>query len=360
MKRRIVSRVLAALCAAGALAACARSSAASQVTAAAADPLTGQEAAYSGQRAAAVVIENGDGDTTQWGLSSASVVIEALTESGGETSLCLVYPSLEAMPQVGPVAAGQDLYWRLLAAQQVLPVQRGGGVYNENYLTYYNITPVDALEVGRNAFSCPAGWSASPLWYTSGKAVAGVLESLNISASLSEAGKTVLRQSDENGETSLSAPPLLPFDTGARLPDATAGDAAHMLLRFDSANATGFDYNAELGAYTMLHADGTPQLDANTGQQAAFDNLLVLYSAPSVRDDGKTLDYDLTVGGGVWLHGGMLYNITWQQGSDSTFALYDEDGELLALTPGRSYLALAASLTGDELLVTNSAGEKIG
>ena len=37
-------------------------------------------------------------------------------------------------------------------------------------------------------------------------------------------------------------------------------------------------YDSALAAYGMLHADGTPQLDANTGTQAAFDNLLILYS----------------------------------------------------------------------------------
>ena len=56
----------------------------------------------------------------------------------------------------------------------------------------------------------------------------------------------------------------------------------------------------------MLHHDGSPQLDANTGIQAAFDNLLVLYSASTLRDDGRTLDYDLTMGGGLWLNGGHL------------------------------------------------------
>ena len=50
----------------------------------------------------------------------------------------------------------------------------------------------------------------------------------------------------------------------------------------------------------MLHADGTPQLDANNGQQAGFDNLLVLFSASELRDDGKTYDYDLSMGGGTW------------------------------------------------------------
>ena len=78
----------------------------------------------------------------------------------------------------------------------------------------------------------------------------------------------------------------------------------------------------------MLRADGTAQLDANTGAQAQFDNLLVLYSASSLRDDGTTLDYDLSLGGGVWLNGSQLWHITWTQGTDSTFAFYDADGSV--------------------------------
>ena len=88
-------------------------------------PLTGQELQYPGERTAAVVIDNAASSTTQWGIGSASVVLEALTESGQPTSLCLAYPSVSAMPTVGPVTLGQDLYWRLLSGQEVLPIQRG-------------------------------------------------------------------------------------------------------------------------------------------------------------------------------------------------------------------------------------------
>lgn len=91
------------------------------------DPLTGLALEWQGQRPVAVAIENSTASTTQWGLSSASVVLEALTEVGTSTELCLVYPALAATPKVGPVAAGQDIYWRLLVGQQPIPVQRGGG-----------------------------------------------------------------------------------------------------------------------------------------------------------------------------------------------------------------------------------------
>ena len=128
---------------------------------------------------------------------------------------------------------------------------------------------------------------------------------------------------------------------------------------FDDDNATGFSYDADSGLYRMLHADGMPQLDANNGQQAGFDNLLVLFSASELRDDGKTYDYDLSMGGGVWLNGGHLWTITWTQGRDNTLLLYDADGRTMNIEAGTSYIALVTSLTGQELTVTNSSGEEI-
>lgn len=328
------------------------------------DPLTGQEVLWPGQRPVAVTIENETSSTTQWGLSSASLVLEALTEPQSATSLCLVYPAVDAVPQVGPVAAGQDLYWRLLVGQQVLPVQRGGGAFDQNYLDYYSLRAVDALEVGTNAFTCDTTWTSRPLWRTSGNALAGVLRSLNISSALSESRLTdtassAAGESESEASPTLSVPPLLPQQTEGKLPDASAADAARVQVQFGADNATGFVYDADSGTYKMLHADGTPQLDANNRQQAGFDNLLILFSASSLRDDGLTLDYDLSMGGGVWLNGGHLWTLTWTQGSDSTFAFYDADGRPFNLLAGRSYLALVSSLTGQELTVTNSAGEAL-
>lgn len=78
-----------------------------------------------------------------------------------------------------------------------------------------------------------------------------------------------------------------------------------------------------------------------------------------MRDDGRTLDYDLSMGGGVWLNGGHLWQITWTQGTQSTLALYDSNGKPLNLPAGRSYIALLSSLTGQELLVQSSTGEAL-
>ncbi len=323
------------------------------------DPLTGQALQYPGERTAAVVIENAASSTTQWGIGSASVVLEALTESGQPTSLCLAYPAVSAMPTVGPVTLGQDLYWRLLSGQEVLPIQRGAGRFARNYLDYYNLRAVDALEVGRNAFACDEGWSNTPLWRTGGKNVAAVLDSLNLSGTLADrsaSASSTVSTTDEAASAPV-LPALLPQAEDPRLPEPGAGDAAQVQIHFAPQSSTGFAYDAAGGTYGMLRADGTAQLDANTGTQAQFDNLLILYSASSLRDDGTTLDYDLSLGGGVWLHGGQLWHITWTQGTDSTFAFYDADGRPLSICTGRSYIALVSSVTGQELTVLDSAGQ---
>ena len=356
MKRIWMQRIGAAVLCAVLLAGCMPGGTSADSTVPA-DPLTGQEQLYPGQRPAAVVIDNSPGSTTQWGIGSASVVLEAETQENSAPSLCLVYPSAAAMPTVGPVTLGQDLFWQLLSGQDVLPIQRGCNVYARNFLDYWNLRAVDALEVGRNAFSGGEDDWVSPLWRTSGQAVESVLDSLNLSSALPEASSSSASTGKE--DITPTVPALLPQQAGGHLPDANAADAVQAAVQFPSGSVTRFAYDAATGTYGMQHADGTPQLDANTGTQAAFDNLLVLYSASTLRDDGRTLDYDLTMGGGLWLNGGHLWHITWTQGTDTTFAFYDSDGRPLTLESGRSYIAWLSSLTGEEVTVQNDGGENL-
>lgn len=180
MKRIWIQRIGAAVLCAVLLAGCMPGGPAADSTASA-DPLTGQEQQYPGQRPAAVVIDNAPGSTTQWGIGSASVVLEAAAVRTPPPALCLVYPSVSAMPTVGPVTLGQDLFWRLLSGQQVLPIQRGCDLYTRNFLDYWNLRAVDALETGRNAFTTGNTDWASPLWCTNGQSVAKVLGSLSLS-----------------------------------------------------------------------------------------------------------------------------------------------------------------------------------
>jgi hypothetical protein len=107
----------------------------------------------------------------------------------------------------------------------------------------------------------------------------------------------------------------------------------------------------------MSRADGTPQVDANTGTQASFANVLVLFSAASRKDDGYTRQYDLTGGTGVYFVGGGWQRIAWSRtGTGAALTLCDEAGRTLALARGRSYIALLGGFDGQALTAQDADG----
>lgn len=327
---------------------------ASSAREAALDPLTGELARWPGQRPAAVFVYNGMDAGRQWGIGEASVVFEALTEGDSSTSLCLAYPSLEAVPKVGPVAQARDLYLQLLICQQAIPVQRGASVYAANFLDCCQIAPLDALSLGVKGFHYEGVWGQPDQisWTTSGAALTPLADSAGVSLEPSAAAPD--DSTDETG-SGTRLPPLLPFGE----PAGGKEGASSVEVIFSADASTRFTYDAGTGHYLMARADGSPQTDANTGAQAGFDNLLILYSAPSLRDDGYSWGYDLTMGAGVYLNGGSVWSILWMPGTGSTLAIYNSDGTALDIRPGTSYIALMGSVAGQEVILRDSAGTEI-
>ena len=322
------------------------------------DPLTGEAARWPDQRPAAVFIDNGPDASRQWGIGEASVVFEALTEGETDTSLCLVYPALEAVPQTGPVAQARDLYLQLLICQQIIPIQRGASIYAANFQDLYDLLPLDALSLGIKGFTYEGVWGQPDQisWTTSGADLLPLADSAGVCLTVQAASDPLSANSDSGGgETDPHLPPLLPFGEPANGKEG----ASSVELVFSPTSSTSFTYNAAASQYLMSRADGSPQTDANTGTQAGFDNLLLLYSAPSLRDDGYSWGYDLTMGAGVYLNGGSVWSILWMPGSDSTLAIYNSDGTALNIQSGTSYIALMGSVAGQEVILRDSQGSEM-
>ena len=88
MKRKWSLRLGAAVLCAVLLGSCGSTAAAPAESTAPADPLTGQQLLYPEQRAAAVVIENTTGSTTQWGIGSVYRLPRQSRCSGAGTPRC--------------------------------------------------------------------------------------------------------------------------------------------------------------------------------------------------------------------------------------------------------------------------------
>lgn len=77
------------------------------VPAPAGNPLTGlDDADYTGKRPVAVMLRTLDGAQPQWGIASADVLIEGVTE-GNTAGLMALFADVDRISKVGPVGPGR-------------------------------------------------------------------------------------------------------------------------------------------------------------------------------------------------------------------------------------------------------------
>jgi hypothetical protein len=105
-------------------------------------------------------------------------------------------------------------------------------------------------------------------------------------------------------------------------------------------------YDSASGRYLrwqdMVDGNGQlgPQIDRLTGQQLAFDNLVVLFADHKLQNlEGTIIEIELRfvpARFGLVFRDGRRYPITWSS-ERSALRLFDEDGRPLALRPGQTF-----------------------
>lgn len=93
-----------------------------------------------------------------------------------------------------------------------------------------------------------------------------------------------------------------------------------------------------------------PDMDALTGEQLAFENVVILYAEhylsdiieaePNLASPGVTLTGE---GDAVLLRDGVRYEVTWQRDADDMLRLVDGSGEPVPLKPGRTWFMVVSS-----------------
>lgn len=299
-------------------------------------PLTGLEQTGTAQRPVAVMVNNAPEAPRQWGLGSASVVLEALTE-GDTTNWMLWFDQLDSVPKVGPVVQGKDLFWQFALPMNSILVQKGMNTYAENLLNYYGWQPLDALMLGVNCFDYDGSDPAVPeeySWYTQG---------------------TSLQYGTDYYQMQLEGPVPAWQQFGTPTEGAAA---ASVTVQFSERQTTTLRW--EDGAWNLYRGDGTQQLDANDGSPVRMTNVLVLCAAPSVKDNRFTREYDLTEGEGLYLVNGTWQQIHWKKGDVSDrLQLFAADGSPLAVAPGKTYMAVYGGFAGQALTVSDSEGNSL-
>ncbi len=308
------------------------------------NPLTGlDDADYSSKRPVAVTLRTLDGAQPQWGIASADVLVEGVTE-GNTAGLMALFADVDAISKVGPVGAGRDLFLQVALPLNAMPVHIDKNVYASNLLNTLTYQDLDGYHVGKTAFAFDqgrqdAGYREENCWYTTGELI-------------------------RNGAASYSAAlegantPLFRFGTRPEVaPENRNG--MNLTVTFSKSDSEQLNYNTGTGLYEKLNADGSPMTDADNGQQAAFTNVFVLYASSGIKDDGYTRQYDMTGGTGLYLHGGAWEQINWtKEDATGPFALTAADGTPLTVAPGKSFIAIWGGYYGQALTLTAADGSE--
>ncbi len=140
------------------------------------NPLTGvADADYTNRRPVAVTLRTLTGSTPQWGLSTADVLVEGVTE-GTTASLMALYANADGISKVGPVGPGRDLLLQLALPLNALPVHIDKNIYASNLLNALTYQDLDGYHIGKAAFAFDqdrqnAGYREENCWYTTGELI---------------------------------------------------------------------------------------------------------------------------------------------------------------------------------------------
>lgn len=303
------------------------------------NPLTGQPGDFANKRPVAVAIRTGDGVSPQWGVANADVLIEGVSE-GPTAGLTAVFSSVDAVSKAGPVAAGRDLALQMVLPLNAIPVHINKNVYASNLLNVMQYQDLDGYHIGTAAFAFDegryeSGFREENCWYTTADLIRGGL-------------------AQYEKDTAGNNMPLFYF---AQRPAPAARNATDLTITFSGTDSEQIVYAADAGLYLKNNADGTPQTDADSGNQAAFTNVLVLYASSGVKDDGITRQYDLNGGTGLYLTGGAWEQINWTKGdATAPLALTDAAGATLQVNPGKSFIAVWGGYYGQGLRLLGEDG----
>lgn len=301
------------------------------------NPLNGTplEEEYKG-RAVAVVINNLNAALPQHGIASADFMYEVETE-GGITRFLAVFSELEGVGSIGPVRSARTFFNNVALSYDAPIVHCGGSVRGRNAYSDRDGGKIDGWEhldqVNNGSYffrdndRYSSGYSWEHTLFTTGEELLR-----GMAAKDYDMEKTV--------------------DYGLAFDEEPAVDgfvANKLVVNFRNNKTTSFTYDPETRLYGAEQY-GITHIDANSGDQMTFRNVMVLYTSQSFRHDGEySRSYYVLEGEGEGqlAVNGVLAAIKWSRADrNSPFVYTYEDGTPVTLGVGKTYVAIACGDKG--------------
>lgn len=298
-------------------------------------PLNGTplEAPFIG-RPTAVVINNLKAALPQHGVSEADILYEIEAE-GGITRCLAIFSELEGVGSIGPVRSARTYFNNVALSYNAPIVHCGGSVRGRNA----------GYEDSSNKIS---GWEHIDQVYNGSYFFRDMdrynYQGYNWEHTLFTTGADMLRALSDKGYTSQEE-----MNFGLQFADEVKLDsfiANKVVISFRGDKTSTFTYDAATGLYAAEQY-GSAYIDANTGKQMTFKNVMVLYTNQWNRHDGEYSRsyYDLIgEGTGYLAINGQIVKIKWsREGLEKPFVYTLEDGTPVTFGVGSTYVAVASN-----------------
>lgn len=299
------------------------------------NPLNGQplDAPFTG-RATAVVINNLKAALPHHGVENADIFYEIETE-GGITRCLAVYSRLEGVGSIGPVRSARTFFNNIAVSYNAPIVHCGGSTRGRNAGYGDSDDTISGWEHIDQVYNGSYFFRDTDRYYYQG---------YNWEHTLFTTGEDLLRALTDKGYTSEETVDFgLQFSEEVKLDSFVANK---VVISFRGDKTSTFTYDAATGLYGMEQY-GSTYIDANSGEQMTFKNVMVLYTQQWNRHDGayNRSYYELTgEGEGYLAVNGEIAKIKWsREGLRSPFVYTLEDGTPVTFGVGTTYVAVASA-----------------
>lgn len=300
------------------------------------DPLTGMpsEKDLSLQKPLAVVVKNDTLAAPQFGLSGAGIVYEAAVE-GGLTRFLALYSDPSSVVKVGPVIDSRTYFIEFAKFHESMLVQAGTTSLGNKKQVNDGVTALDAV-VGELS----PGFVRDP----------ELIEERGYANSIICKGKELLDRATALGITNVHSGSFkepvshVNYLTG---PDMSKGKyCVDLTVPFSAALTVSYKYSTLTDSYARTQY-GAEHIDAATGKQLRFTNIILIYVEHDTADSstGEMIMDEAGSGTGYYVYGGSYIPIVWKKdGTGKPIQYYMNDSVTpLQISAGNTLISVLST-----------------
>lgn len=299
------------------------------------NPLTGEglETDISQNRPIAIMLNNLKKALPQAGVSQADIIYEMPAE-GGITRMLGVFQSVEDVGEIGTVRSARDYYVSMALGHDAVFLHAGGSPQAYVAIKNWGVTALDCVN---GPYEGTLFWRDKTRRKNAGLEHSVLTSGAKILELLPTYSKVTMEHKD-----SFSYPIAFLGDG-----ETATGETANILsVKFSSYKTGVFTYDQETGLY-LVEQYGDAYVDANSGEQVAVKNVLVLRTdVADIKGDtaGRKTVRTTGTGDGQFCCDGKVQEITWSRKDEKSPMTYQtKDGQELKLGVGVSYVNVIAS-----------------